>query len=746
MDLVRTRSGRCVASGSNSRCHDGGGHEQHVVRRRLGCAPAGAPTFWNSESALGRSTMPSTVTATGSRPARADRHRVAGRGAEVGGGLLVEQHTAGRPGEVADLGGERVAVAVGDSDDLAGAGRLRGGTVGRFEAGRRGEVHDLRGIDRRVGGDGRGHRRQVGAGLGLDLPVDRHRGDGPSGHRRLRGGEEGAERREQSDGEGDADRRRPEPAADVARTSPRNQLIATENVPADRRSTTAHASASSLRSWRSVTRRPSCIVHWRSRWAATAGSWVITTRRRRYRSRSSSESITMAPVAWSSWPVGSSATSQAMPAGDGPGDGHALRLAAGQLVRELARQVVELEPGERVRRRRALRRRSTPCRSSGQGDVLADVERRHQARRLEHDGHRAWAQCRPGADRRPLDRAGRRGVEPGEEVRQAWSCPTRTARRWRSGRRRRSRTSRRGRRRPLACRRGTSWRDGWPARSAAIVTSMSASRVVRRNRPNHGAHPTARLGEPNDPIGARRERRVVGGHDHGRTGVRGSTQQRGDAARGQFVDLAGRLVGQHDRRVRWRGRRRGRLGPPRRPTGSRPATGAVGQSDGVEQFGDAVAVDAAGEPLRQQDVPATLRWSKRLPLWNSTPIFRARSDARARSGRRVIGSPATRTGPPSGSSRPARQASSVDLPDPEGPTTATISPRSTRSDTPPQGDRLVVGGVEEPVEVDGLDRSGRGLGHGHVSESVTYRHGSTLSAPLAPASVRIATVGSWKNS
>ena len=83
-------------------------------------------------------------------------------------------------------------------------------------------------------------------------------------------------------------------------------------------------------------------------------------------------------------------------------------------------------------------------------------------------------------------------------------------------------------------------------------------------------------------------------------------------------------------------------------------------------------------------LPATVRCSKRLPLWNSTPIIRARRAARARSGRRVIGAPAMRTWPPSGSSRPAMHASSVDFPDPEGPTTATVSPRSTRSDTPPR--------------------------------------------------------------
>ena len=61
---------------------------------------------------------------------------------------------------------------------------------------------------------------------------------------------------------------------------------------------------------------------------------------------------------------------------------------------------------------------------------------------------------------------------------------------------------------------------------------------------------------------------------------------------------------------------------------------------------------------------------------------RARMRARDSSGRRESRSPATETMPPSGSSRPARQDSSVDLPDPEGPVTATISPGSSSSETP----------------------------------------------------------------
>ena len=72
----------------------------------------------------------------------------------------------------------------------------------------------------------------------------------------------------------------------------------------------------------------------------------------------------------------------------------------------------------------------------------------------------------------------------------------------------------------------------------------------------------------------------------------------------------------------------------------------------------------------------------RLPDCRSIPTQRARRAALAASSRRVIRWPAISTYPPSGSSRPARQASSVDFPLPDGPATATSSPARTETDTP----------------------------------------------------------------
>jgi hypothetical protein len=59
-----------------------------------------------------------------------------------------------------------------------------------------------------------------------------------------------------------------------------------------------------------------------------------------------------------------------------------------------------------------------------------------------------------------------------------------------------------------------------------------------------------------------------------------------------------------------------------------------------------------------------------------------------------------------------------------------------------QRERLVVAGVEEAVEALGLEGSAH---HRHRRESVTIRHGSTLSAPFGPLSVSTTSRPLWKN-
>lgn len=64
------------------------------------------------------------------------------------------------------------------------------------------------------------------------------------------------------------------------------------------------------------------------------------------------------------------------------------------------------------------------------------------------------------------------------------------------------------------------------------------------------------------------------------------------------------------------------------------------------------------------------------------PILRLRMVARALSPIHVMSTPSTRIRPLVSVSRPAMMPSSVDLPDPEGPTMATISPWAMHRLTP----------------------------------------------------------------
>ena len=77
----------------------------------------------------------------------------------------------------------------------------------------------------------------------------------------------------------------------------------------------------------------------------------------------------------------------------------------------------------------------------------------------------------------------------------------------------------------------------------------------------------------------------------------------------------------------------------------------------------------AAEPLRERDVVLDRQVPDQVGLLVEHADAAARAArARSSSGRRESRSPATRTVPPSGSSSPARQASSVDLPEPDGGT------------------------------------------------------------------------------
>ena len=74
--------------------------------------------------------------------------------------------------------------------------------------------------------------------------------------------------------------------------------------------------------------------------------------------------------------------------------------------------------------------------------------------------------------------------------------------------------------------------------------------------------------------------------------------------------------------------------------------------------------------------------SSRLKNWNTMPMCLRRMRARSSSLRPVISSPAIVIVPSSATSRPAMRLSSVDLPQPDGPMTATNSPAAMSRSTP----------------------------------------------------------------
>ena len=173
---------------------------------------------------------------------------------------------------------------------------------------------------------------------------------------------------------------------------------------------------------------------------------------------------------------------------------------------------------------------------------------------------------------------------------------------------------------------------------------------------------------------------------------------------GQLVEGAERLVEQQHRgleheasgRARRAGacRRRARLGTwvaaPSSPTVRRSVC-----DTGVPRFG---SVDA-GELERVGDVRRVVRHGRSRGSWNTRPM---------RGFGPSIGRPSRVAAPRSGASRPAMTRSSVDLPLPFGPISATIWPGSTTRSTPSSATQpLGAAGRERHGDVAQLDPAGR---------------------------------------
>ena len=152
------------------------------------------------------------------------------------------------------------------------------------------------------------------------------------------------------------------------------------------------------------------------------------------------------------------------------------------------------------------------------------------------------------------------------------------------------------------------------------------------------------------------------------------------------VEVAGRLVGQDERRVGDQGP--GHRDPLLLTAGelAGPVLDPVGEADPVEGGEGPFLADGsfdAGVDERELDVaPGVESEARRLNCWKTKPIRRFRTWARSSSDMALTSSPASRNVPEVGTSRQPRMCMRVDLPEPDGPMTATYSPASMVKETP----------------------------------------------------------------
>ena len=224
-----------------------------------------------------------------------------------------------------------------------------------------------------------------------------------------------------------------------------------------------------------------------------------------------------------------------------------------------------------------------------------------------------------------------------------------------------------------------------------------------------------------------------------------------DLAPGRLVEIAGRLVGDQDRRDAARARGRARRAAARRrraapdsATAARRARPPRARARRARRRRRAPA-SSSGTATFSSAVMVGIRWND----WKTMPTWRPRKRASASSSSRPRSSPATTTEPVSGRSSPAMTISSVDLPEPDGPTRPTASPRpifrvmSLRMCTraAPRAEREI-----DPRQRDG--RRGGGLDRGivHAAVAIPPRGGGKMAlfgdfaAKLSAAS-RLARIG-----
>ena len=158
--------------------------------------------------------------------------------------------------------------------------------------------------------------------------------------------------------------------------------------------------------------------------------------------------------------------------------------------------------------------------------------------------------------------------------------------------------------------------------------------------------------------------------------------EREDLVAGLRVEIAGRLVGEQDRRIdRQRARDGDALALAARQLVGQMRRGGGRAAPGAAARGRARRPSCRGQPRRCSGRPTFSRHDSvgsRLKNWKMKPILSRRTRVSSSSDRPARRSPSMRTSPEVGRSRPPMRLSSVDLPEPDGPTIDTISPRGIR--------------------------------------------------------------------
>ena len=193
--------------------------------------------------------------------------------------------------------------------------------------------------------------------------------------------------------------------------------------------------------------------------------------------------------------------------------------------------------------------------------------------------------------------------------------------------------------------------------------------------------------QPHDAVHLGREALVVGGDQGGAAFAAHEVEEFGeDDVGGRLVEIAGRLVGEHQRRavgerpgdrdallLAARQLRRAMVEPLAEPSAASSCSARVRAASGV----------GAADQLRQDDILAARR-TRAADGGTDRRSRAARGAAAVRpsSSRFAASSPASRIEPSNPPSSSPTACSRVDLPEPDGPSNATISPGATSRSTP----------------------------------------------------------------